>query len=477
MEKKTFAQEYESIGVFLILELLALACFGLGGSYEIFHYAGFIVSLAAVFFAFRNFSKDDLVPIAVVGVPLFLMAIFTSFGHYFEDASILQNLAAFFAIIGFFAIGLSARRIKSFSVKNALFCIAGGLALLTLIGTFATWIQYGFFYPVIHRGASNYYYNGNLYSIAHEMSWLFGFKIVEVSQNYGGLFAILCASFLPALLYIKYKENKTLFLVFAIVSGIGLVSLITIPNLYALLFLAIAYGVALYYRFLKNNETAMKIVHIGIPAVFGIAVVFLFVAILNLTVSGVNSAIAGSSILNRIFNANGIMNSFNPLMSLALSGDGFFGIHRYYFPSNILYSNTECFEIEIIREGGSLAFLLFIIFVVMAFEAFCNYLKRSKDNDYVKVIFLTMVVAYILYMTMRCDVWPITHSEKNQNYFPVTRSLPFLLMLFIIGYIILPKNKDEIEFKEVVVENSEKSEVKKSDDDYDFSDVEEEEIV
>ena len=40
MEKKSFAQEYEVIGAFLVLELIALASFGLGGIDSVFHYAG-----------------------------------------------------------------------------------------------------------------------------------------------------------------------------------------------------------------------------------------------------------------------------------------------------------------------------------------------------------------------------------------------------------------------------------------------------
>ena len=59
MAKKTFNEEYESIGAFLVLELLALVGFGLGGVSIIYQYAGFIVALIATFFAFKNYSKED----------------------------------------------------------------------------------------------------------------------------------------------------------------------------------------------------------------------------------------------------------------------------------------------------------------------------------------------------------------------------------------------------------------------------------
>lgn len=476
MEKKSFAQEYEVIGAFLVLELIALTCFGFGGIDSIFHYAGFIVALIATFFAFRNFHKEDLMPIVLLGIPLLGMAIFTSFGNLFSGSGILANLGAFLGLISFLALGLSARRNKSFNTRTLILCFAIGLGLITLIGTFCTWVQYGFFYPLIHKDAPNYYYNGELYSISNEMGWLWHFKLFEVSQRYGGLFAILCASFLPALLFIKYKENRVLFVSLLAVSGIGLLSIITIPNLYAIIFIAVSYAVALFYRFLRNKEIAVKIVRIAIPAVFGVAVAFLLAAILNLSVEGFANTVANNSFLNRLFNTNGLMNEFNAIMSAALKSSNIFGIHMYDLTTDIAYSSTRAFEIEILREGGIIAFILFIVFVVVAFETFSRYLKDSKDKDYIKVIFLTILVSFVLYCTFCCDVRPITHY-KTTFYVPVTRSLPFLLMIFIIGFTTLPNGKIEIEFNESVSNKPSKEKKQYIDEDYAFNDVEEEEII
>ena len=62
MAKKSFVQEYESIASFLVLELLALVAFGLGGVNVVFQYAGFIVALAGSILTMPGLPK---VPAAV----------------------------------------------------------------------------------------------------------------------------------------------------------------------------------------------------------------------------------------------------------------------------------------------------------------------------------------------------------------------------------------------------------------------------
>ena len=138
---------------------------------------------------------------------------------------------------------------------------------------------FGMFYPLIYKNTPSYYYDGNLYSITNEMSWLNGFKVVEVSQNYGGLFGLLCACALTGLLFLKPKENKVAFTSLSVIGGIGLISIISIPNFYALVFLAITFAVACYYRFLRNNSLANKILHYAVLVVAGIAVIMFLFAI------------------------------------------------------------------------------------------------------------------------------------------------------------------------------------------------------
>ena len=171
------------------------------------------------------------------------------------------------------------------------------------------------------------------------------------------------------------------------------------------------------------------------------------------------------------------MHEFNSILSVALKPTNLFGIHIYELTSDIAYSSTRAFEIEILREGGVIGFVLFIAFVVVAFETFSRYLKDSKDQNYLKVVLLTILVSFVLYSTFCADVRPITH-HKTSYYLPITRSLPFLLMVFIVGFTVLPKGKSEIAFDETPSNKPVKNKKQHfEDDDYAFNDVEEEEII
>lgn len=478
MESKSTKSQYEILGIFLVLELIVFTSFSLGGVNIVIHYAAIIIALVALYFASQNFSKDDLKPVLLIGAPLLIMSIFTSFGKFFEGRDFTENLGAFLAIPAFFAIGLAFRRIKTHSSRNLIFCIGAGLALLTLVGIFSTWIQYGFFYPLIYKDTPSYYYDGNLYSITNEMNWLIGFKFFEVSQQYGGLFGVLCSCFLPGVLFISYKKDKVSFIFFITVGAIGLISLITIPNLLALIIVLVVYGVATFYRFLRNNSLAVKIVAYALLVVAGIVLVAIIFAILNVASPEIGKVIASNPILNRIFNTNKYMITGNLVIEATLKPFNFFGIdavgyHDGFGLKDEFFTNVGVFEIEVMREGGIFAFAMLLVAIVCAYMSFSNYLAKSTDKDYVKVILLALVVGMFIYSTFFSDVYPLVHEEGA--YLPFTRSLPFMLLLFIIGYTVLPAGKSEIEYKDDVV--TVKKEHKVIDEDYEFSDVVEEEIV
>ena len=133
---------YEGIVAFLIFEVLALTTFGLGGINAVFHVAGFIVAVLSFLTSGNQFKKGELVKLLVFIVPLFIFAVLVTLtgSDYFEGKT-LDNICALLGILGFFFMGLTARRNESFNIEIALICIGGGLALLVLINTFATWLR------------------------------------------------------------------------------------------------------------------------------------------------------------------------------------------------------------------------------------------------------------------------------------------------------------------------------------------------
>ena len=208
----------------------------------------------------------------------------------------------------------------------------------------------------------------------------------------------------------------------------------------------------------------------------GFGAVLVIIALLNASVDGVHSFIAGSSFLNRIFNGNRIMAVANPVIAAALKPYNLFGLNHlvvgYDIPLSAVETSSGAFEIEIIKEGGIIAFLLLIVFALFAYESFSRYLKASKDADYVKVIFLTILIGFVTYSTICSDVFPVTHDSKV--YLPFSSSLPFFVILFVIGFTALPKGKEDISYQK----EEKKEEVKVNvEDEYTFIDVEEEEMI
>ena len=209
-------------------------------------------------------------------------------------------------------------------------------------------------------------------------------------------------------------------------------------------------------------------------------VTLILFAMLNATVPAIQNTIAGSSFLDRIFNSNRIMNVGSNIFEAALKPFNLFGINTmtpydgYLISKTDILTSSGCFEIEVLREGGIFGFLFFLVFVFFAYESFARYLKSSNDDNFIKVVLLTFVVAFVLYSTICYDIFPLTHSETS--YYPFTQSLPFYLVLFVVGFTVLPKGKESIEFKN---EGKPTKEEKKPsiDDDYSFSDVTEEEII
>ena len=117
---------YENLLTFLIMELLALTSFALGGNNVIFYVIGFVLAIFGLLININKFEKKELVSLAAMGIPVILIAIFVAFGTPNQSKPVFENIFVFFAIISFFALGLFARRMKSLKIETVLYCIGFG---------------------------------------------------------------------------------------------------------------------------------------------------------------------------------------------------------------------------------------------------------------------------------------------------------------------------------------------------------------
>lgn len=484
MEKSEQNNDSQSLVSFLIIECVALVAFCLGGINVIFHYAGFIIALFGIFTTYKKIDKFEIKSLILVLVPILIIAVTCAFGNLNNQSeNIPANIGLFLGIISFFAMGLIARRANNVSISTILISIGCGMALLVLICMITTWIQYGFFY--IQRFASTpaYYYDGKLYDITTEMSWLNGFKINEVSTKYGGLFGVMLCSAFPALLFISPKKNTKKFIVVSVIGGVGLLSILTGLNVIALIFLVPMILVSLIYRFIVNEKIkkygfkTLKVLFIVCCLLF----VFVFVVAL---VPSLQNSLSSVPVIGRIFVNNRIARSFYEVIGAAFKPYNLFGFPQYPGAADvegtnrtIILNNYGIFELEIVKEGGIFAFFSLIALIIIFVFSIPLYLKKSKDSKAIKVVALCFLITFFIYNSFNWDNNPFTH-QGNILFF--TRSFPALILFFALGLFYFPFCKEDPQFNNTNLiksysKNNDK--VKYEDDDYVFTDIKSNEVV
>ena len=440
MKLSGFFNKYKSIVAFLILEILALVSFTFANINEVFYLITAALSICAFLFAFfTNTDRKDFLKLVPVVAGLFIISGIAAFGGFSHSFSTLSNIATFFALPSFFSLGFFARRIGDMKFEYVLLAIGFGLAAITLVGTITTWIQYGLFYVQIHKAKPVYFYEGTAFNATKEMGWLMGFRITEVAIEYGSMFAIMCAVFLPALLFIKIKEQRNLFICSAVIGGVGFISLLTMPNWKALIFLVVVSVFAFIYKFLKEKKLACKILYWVMIGVVCLGVLFFLLTILNAAIG-----FKFPGFLNKIMCDNFLMkpatNTLTGAVATNLAGNPYnlFGFDLANPASVIIGLNsiveepTFIFEYEVIKEVGLIGLLFVLAFFGAMFVFVTKYVKKSKDTSFMKNIIVMMLAAFLLYATFGFNVKIEPHNLDV--YQPFLRSVPFMIALFLFGF-------------------------------------------
>ena len=440
--KDNFFVKNKSIITFLILEVVALTAFNFGNISYIFGLAGALLAIFGFIFCFmpaknRNEFLWLLLPVGI----LFLISGIGSFNSYSKSFSTLSNISLFLSLPAFLVLGFCVRKMGDVKPKTVLFVVGGGLAAITLFGLFSTMFQYGFFYSLIYKKTPNYYYNGIPYDVTKEMFWLSGFEFSEVYVEYGSLFALLCAAFLPGLLFISPKKDRNDFIICAAIGGVGLLTLLIVPNIIAIVVLIVVSEFALMVKFLKNNKKVQEILGILFLVVVGFGLLFFALALINAA-----SGFKFTGILDRIFVSNRIMLKCQPVLeALFAKVDGslvnLFGLQSYVSNESVLLTETNVFEVELLKEVGLFGAILFLGFVIMMGYFVWKYIKTGKDDMFVKSIFVTILLAFFAISTVANAVIIAPHNEVS--YSPFLRSSSLLIVLFLFGYIYRAPSKEE----------------------------------
>lgn len=438
MEQENFFIKNKSILSFFILELIALIAFNFGNISHALIFIGALLAIMGTFILFKiTPNKKSLLPLLIpVGLLTICSVIAATNGYSKIDGKFgFSDITLLLAIPSFFMLGFLVKSFKDTKTNSVVLVLGAALGAITLFGFFSTVISYGFFYKLIYKNSPNYYYCGNVFDVTKEMYWLSAFEFKEVSINYGSLFALLSACYLPGLLFVNRKENRNEFIAMLSIGAVGLVTLIVIPNLLALIVLVVASCGALIYKFFASNEKLIKGVKIGVFVVIGLALLFFILAIIN-----VANSYKFPGILNRIFVQNGIMQKVNPVLEAAIKGKNLFGLQPLLENENVIYQDSNVFEVQLLKELGIIGTIVFTGFLIFMVVRLFAYLKNSNDSKFAKAIIMTLIFGFFIYESIANTILPNTHENIVASFL----SSPMLyVMIFLFGFIFSTEKKED----------------------------------
>lgn len=349
----------------------------------------------------------------------------------------------FFAITlpGLFLVGRWAKKsIKLDEVLLGIGLIVGSVVLISMI---STWLHYGLFHTLIYKDTPIYYINAVPYDVTNEVMFFSEFRFQEVTVNYAGAFQLMAAAFIPGSFFIDRKQNKIKFIVSLVIGAIGFVALATVPNFKALIILAVVSGFALVYKFYWQNKTVIKTIKYVIWGLLALAIIFYLI-------SGIN-VLAGRKFvgfLDKLCASNPIMSKVCDIMEVDGSYANLFGLSFV----NVVTSDIEAvvalesgiFEVELLKEIGSIGVTLALAFIVISFISFDKSLSDTDETDFEKVTAVVFLAATFIYNSLFYSSLPRVFST---TYSQVLRFLPFMVTIFLLGMLYFTPNKGEKEAK------------------------------
>ena len=464
-EKVTKKRTFDLIGYgkavsFLLLEILAVISFSLGGSFVFYAILAIVILAFIILVTFKNIKSDGLASIGIFLFPLLIFGVLSVLSYFKLDPYfVLGNSPVLvlvpIAFICFAASGYFINLTGSFKIHHALVVIYSSIALLTLINLIVTMIQFVPFYTITY---SNYYY---YYSgapspapIGKMAYFLMGFNMSEVSLSYFSFYPmILLTAFLP-LGHMSFKESRKLYILYLAFGILGLLAIIITINKLTLLVLfgvAVLIGLIAIFDKFNINRKPLKIVSI----VFGALAVLGFIFILlnaqdSVGVEMRNAAIrnltTGNPLLNRLFNTNGFFRAYNSILdglfAKAVVDGSAINIKLLGFPIHGDYvdvfgamtwklSDSNSFLFDSFFESGVFGTLFLIIVLALGIRRVIKYYNVSDEDKKDKVMILGFVIISLAYALVNYDATPYIFSKTT---IPFYLNNIFLLDLFLFGY-------------------------------------------
>lgn len=448
MSKFTKLEKLNKYGAaisFLAMEIFALIAFSFGSSFVLYGSLSLALAVLLVLFNIKEINSKGLSSIGLFLIPLFLFTLLTAIGLYSRAHYLLGDFSLadlIFIPLGLLPIAFCGYLLsidKTFKLSTFLIVIYSALGILSIINLIVNLVNFGAFYTIIY---SDYYmyYGGQISSVAvGEFAYVLeGLKFIEVKISHYALYPSLLLTSSIALFFISPKKNLKLFIIYAAFSFVGVLALVLVPTLLSAFTAFIVLAIDLVIFLIKRFNLKFKAFKIAIIAGLSLMAIVVLVMIVNNTATPnfVTNLIKNSSLLNRIFNGNRIVSKFNPLV-YDLFSTRFLGFYDYPNPSGYgttLTSLSGSLLFDSFMTSGVIGLVALIVVIVMGYKSFAKYFRNPNLNEefYVKTALLAFTLFFFTYSLL--------FNEGEYGIFydihkPIYMSGPFMICLFIFGYI------------------------------------------
>ena len=438
-------RDYGTVLGFLCLEVLAFIGFSLGHSFLLFGILSLVLAILLVIVTLRQIKKDGLTTYLFFLFPLVIFGILTALnGFNYYSIGAIGLAPSIFVPLGLLGIGLSgflSTYLVQFKIKHALLVIYCALGLFVLINLFITMVYYVPFYTIKY---SNYYifYNGkpSVVPIGQMAYMLYGFKFREVSLTYWSLYpSILLTAVIP-LFFIKFKENRREFLIYAGLAFLAFISLLfTISKTTLISDVILVLGIALIVvgaKF-KGSRSVLNVMMITLGVILLLVILILFINAQTSWgfVSGIRNLISSNSLLNRLFNTNRYVKPINTIFQDLFTTFKLFGCpvggSFLDYPNGVPQILSNMWLFDNLMSSGLFGAIFFLAALVVGIRRLFKYLNKGTDDDYVKYLIAAFVLGFLVISLFLYDNYPLINSEAMVPFYT---SAPLLICVFLLGY-------------------------------------------
>jgi len=435
--------KYAVVASFLALEVFAFIAFSFGNSFLLFGILSFALLFVVLLFSFKEIKSDGFTKYALFLFPLFIYVLLTGLGIYSKAHIQLGDFSTaevVFVPIGILSIALCAYILslnKTFKLKYFLIVIYAALTLLVFINLMSNIVNFGAFHTLKYK---NYYmyYGGQRseVSLSNMAYALQGFRFIEVQLSYYNMFPLLLLSSSFVFINLKYKEHKKTYLSYLLFNVIALLSLILVPSKIGLIYIALVAVIDLVIILWNRYKSIHKPLTIILKIFIALMGIGLFLVILNnQSFAGkFSSFIKNNAFLNKLFNTNSFMQSYNPMVYNIFCSDRFLGFYNIFLASAVesLGTLTGNWLFDNFMTSGVIGNAAFIFLIVVGLKRFAKYKTEDKESWAIKNTLLVFSLIFLIYTFLSYNgEYGIFYSIVRPFYM----TAPFMIFIFILSYV------------------------------------------